>query len=256
MSRELFRALAVVLLIGGFILATALVLAFSLPRRSFTLSRIQRVSVSGNCFLSAHDVLRLSELQLDPPAGTVSPREVARKLREHRLIDYARVYRRGSTMVLRIAEHHPYFRLEAPSGKYWLCDDGTVLPMDIEKDQGGIFDELRRGVSLRLAAMSLAEDPRTVSRLLYAAMRLEQDAPHHFGELRLDLRGDYELVTKQGLSIRMRNDEMLPAKLDVIPQLVRYAGSRQRPLRYIEFKVEPASSDKPARLLALLKYRQ
>lgn len=256
MSSRLFRSLAWVLLIGGFTLGTALALAFSLPARSFGLSRIHRVSVSGNCFLTAHDVLALAELPLNPPQGRVNPRALARKLQAHRLVSRARVYRRGDTLVLRLSEHRPYFRLVAPSGKYWLCQDGSVLTMDIEKDHGGIFDELRRGVSLRLASISQAKDPRMVSQLLYTAMRLEQEAPYHFSELRLNLRQEYELVTKQGLSLRLGGDEMLAAKLDVIPQLVRYAGSRQRPLRYIEFKVELPSADKPSRLLAVLKYRQ
>ncbi|OPX22137.1 MAG: hypothetical protein B1H03_05130 [Planctomycetales bacterium 4484_113] len=256
MSRRLFHTLAWILLIGGFTLATVIVLALSLPHRSFALSRIRRVSISGNTFLSAPAVLELAGLALEPPRGRVIPHEIARKLQAHRLVHRAQVYRHGDSLIVRLNEHRPYFRLVAPSGKYWLCDDGTVLTMDIEKDHGGIFDELRRGVSLRLASISQAKDPRIVSQLLYAAMRLEQLAPHHFSELRLNTRGDYELVTKHGLSIRLGSDEMLVAKLDVIPQLMRYAGSRKRPLRYVEFKVQPASTDKPARLLALLKYKQ
>jgi len=220
---------------AGFATVSVLAIVYALPRRAFTLGGVQRVAVVGNHLLSAREVLACAGFPTQPYQQRLLPSKLEANLRAHRLIAGARVRRSGRTVVFFIRELQPYFRLLVGADKYWLCRDGSVLPMDTERDFGPVFDELRRQVSVRLAGAQLVEDPEALALAVKTAMQVESIAPHRFAEMRVDLNQRYQLAARSGLIVDLGESSDLADKVDVLGEALRAAGSASAPVRRIEY---------------------
>lgn len=200
-----------------------LAVKYALPERAFTLKGVRRITVVGNYLVTSGELLSLAGLS-NPRAGVkLRPPIIEKELTAHRLIRSAQLARHGNSVVLRVTEVRPYFRTIIGGKKYWLCRDGELVSMDAKADFGHPYDALRQCVSLRLAGLQLLEDPAMVSLMLYTAMRLEDMLPHSFAELRVDLRGNIQLVTHSGLVAKLGDTEALDEKLADLPHVVRKA---------------------------------
>jgi cell division septal protein FtsQ len=222
-KRKLIGAAIMVLAIAMFVVVGYFAVKYALPERTFTLKGVRRITVVGNYLVPSSELLSLAGLDSPSASEKLRPAVVEKELAAHRLIRSAKLARRGNTVVLWVAEVRPYFRTIMGGKKYWLCRDGELIPMDAEADFGHPYDALRQCVSLRLAGMQLLEDPAMVSLILYTAMRLEDMLPHSFAEMRVDLRGNIQLVTRSGLVAKIGDTEALNEKLADLPHVVRMA---------------------------------
>ncbi len=233
--RKYFPLAILVVVAVAFVTVTVAAVLYALPRRAFALTGVRRITVVGNHLLNAQEVLDLAGFPSQPQRQKLQPVKLSSRLCEHRFVRGAWVRRSGDTVICRISELQPYFRLVVGNDKYWLCRDGEYIPMDVNHDFGPLFDELRRHVSVRLAGMQLAEDPQTVALIINTAMRLEAALPRRFAEMRVDLRQRFQLVTKQGLVVELGEPSDLAEKVAVLAEALRAAGNLGVPVREIEY---------------------
>ena len=222
-KRKLIGSAVLVMILAMFGAVTVLAVKYALPARSFTLKGVRRITVVGNYLVPPSELLSLAGLDRPQAAMEIKPAAVKQKLAGHRLLRGVRLYRKGPAVVLHVTEVRPYFRTLIQDRKYWLCRDGELIPMDTKADFGHPYDALRQCVSLRLAGTQLLEDPAMVSLIIYTAMRLEEILPHAFAEMRVDLRGNIQLVTRSGLVAKLGDTERLDDKLAVLPEVIRKA---------------------------------
>ncbi len=236
------RAMLLVIAIAAFAALTVLAVLHVTRLQSFSLKGVQRVTVVGNHLLSAREALMLAGFPENPGDQKLRPAAMSVALREHRFVSDASVRRQGKTVVFRTTELRPYFRLVVGNNKYWLCRDGEIIPMDVQKDFGLPFDELRRQVSIRLAGMQLIEDdPAMLALISYAAIRLEDILPRQVEEMRVDLRRKCQLILRGGMTvdlgiIEFDNAADLRDKLSVLDKTVRAARNMDKPVREIVFR--------------------
>jgi cell division septal protein FtsQ len=235
MKKRLAMAFLLVAVIGAVIVAAAAV-AFALPRKSFTLEGVQRVTVTGNNILSAREVLKTAGFPDPVTAQKLKPSAMCAALRKNRFVRGAWVERKGSTVLVRIAEARPYFRMVAGDKRYWLGRDGDAIVMDPARDRGPLFDELRRRVTVRMAGPQMLEDAQMLAQAVYAAMRLEEILPMQFAEMRVSTKGDYQLVMRNGMLILLGGPEGLDDNLAVLDKTIRAARNLNRPVSQIDFR--------------------
>jgi len=245
-GRTLYACLLLVLMIGALALVTLLVTIYSLPRRSLPASAIRRICISGNYFLSGNEILRIVGFT---PASSyrVDLREWAGRLRRHRMIAAVRVITRGDSLIVRVEEHRPSFRVLVGDQKFWLTANGKLIEMKPE-DRGEIFESIRRRVSIRVGRVDQFQDPAFTSLTILCCRSVEEFLPGQGAELRLDLLGNAELTTTQGIRFKLgKLDAEICKKIEVIPQIIRVIKNRDRSVELVDFS-------KPD--MALIKYAE
>jgi cell division septal protein FtsQ len=235
MRRKLAMALLLTAVIGAIVVAAGAV-AFALPRKSFTLSGVERITVTGNNILSARTVLKTAGFPDPITAQRLKPSTMCTALRKNRFVRGASIMRKGDAVFISIAERQPYFRMVVGSKRYWLGRDGDAIPMDPALDRSPLFGELRRRVTVRLAAPQMLEDPQMLAQAVYVAMRLEEILPLQFAEMRVSTNGKYELVMRNGLRILLGGSEGVDDNLAVLDKTIRAARNLKKPVRQIDFR--------------------
>lgn len=215
----------------------AAAVAYALPRRSFTLEGVRRITVVGNHIHSAREVLKLAGFPDQPTAQRLNPKLMSGALRKDRFVLGSSITRKGDAVLVRVSEVRPYFRMVIGTQRYWLCRDGEAVLMDPQRDKGKLFDELRKRVTVRLAAKQMLEDPQQLAQAVYIAMRLEETLPLQFAELRIGLDGKVQIVMQNGFVIMLGEPEPeeLEGKLKVLGQAIRGARSMKEPIKKIVF---------------------
>ena len=220
------------------IVVGAAAIAYALPRKSFTLEGVRRITVVGNNIRSAREVLKLAGFPDQPTAQRLSPKLMSDALRKDRFVLGSSITREGDAVLVRVSEVRPYFRMVIGAQRYWLCRDGEAILMDPQRDKGMLFDELRKRVTVRLAAKQMLEDPQQLAQAVYIAMRLEETLPLQFAELRLGLDGKADIVMRNGFVIQLGEPDPkeLEGKLAVLGKAIRCARSMKEPIKKIIFE--------------------
>ena len=245
-ERAVYTSLVLVLMIGAFALVTLLVILFSLPRTSFSVSGIRRISVTGNYFLSGNEILRIVAFT---PASSyrVDLREWAGKLKGHRMIAGVRVFVKGDSLIIRLEEHRPNYRVVIGDQKFWLTEKGKLIEMK-PQDEGKIFEAIRRQVSIRAGRIDQFDDPAFTSLAIFCSNSVDEFLPGQGAELRFDLLGNVELITTQGIRFKLgKLGVETPKKIEVIPQIIRVVKNRGRAVELVDF----SRAD-----IALIKYAE
>lgn len=232
-----FAAVALLLASVALIIAVSIAaVAYALPRRSFSLQGIKRITVVGNNILAASEVLKIAGFPEQPTAQPLNPSAMSDALRQNRFVKRASIMRKGDTVVVRLSEVKPYFRLVIGGERFWLCRDGEVIAMDAQADQGKLFAELRKRVTVRLASHDLLDDAGLLAHAVYVALRLEGLLPMQFSEASVSGDGDYHLQMRNGLQIKLGAKEGVEANLAVLDKAIRAARSMNKPVKMIDFR--------------------
>ncbi len=220
------------------IVVSAAAVAYALPKRTFTLVGVSRITVVGNNIRSAREVLKLAGFPDQPTAQRLSPRLMNAALRNDRFVRRSSITRKGDAVLVMVSEARPYFRMVFGGQRYWLCRDGEAIVMDVLGDKGRLFDELRKRVTVRLAAPQMLEDPQMLAQGVYVAMRIEEMLPMQFAEMRVGLDGKYQLLMRNGLAIQLGGPETegLEANLAVLDKAIRAARGMGKPIKEIDFR--------------------
>lgn len=216
----------------------AAAIAYALPRKSFTLEGVRRITVVGNNIRSAREVLKLAGFPEQPTAQRLNPKLMSAALRKDRFVLGSSITREGDAVLVRVSEVRPYFRMVIGAQRYWLCRDGEAVLMDPQRDKGKLFDELRKRVTVRLAAKQMLEDPQQLAQAVFVAMRLEEALPLQFAEMRVDLDGKVQVVMRNGFIIQLGgpNPEELEGNLSVLGEAIRGARSMKEPIKKIVYE--------------------
>ncbi len=221
----------------AFILVSYFAVSLAVPSSSVKLDKIKRISILGNYLLLTDDVLKLAGVNIERMRGKVPLSIINKKLKSHRLIKKAHTYKIGNALIISLIEYRPLFRVISGGGKFWLCTDGTLLPMIPDEDKGEIFDAIRTQVTIRADAREVLNEPKTVSAILFSARKLEKLAPRKIEEMIINDNYEMSLVTRNRLLIKvgkLQEVEDIGARIEILPQILREVSRRSRKVRYVD----------------------
>jgi hypothetical protein len=138
------------------------------------------------------------------------------------------------TALLTVHERKPLLRLTGGSAKYWLCDDGCLVRMDVQADHGGVFDAVRSLPSVELPSGAEQVTAQDAEQLFTAAACCQEALPGLIDRVVLDQSGMLHLYDRKGFRIYLGPSDALREKIAVLPKALRVCAADRAKLKYLD----------------------
>ena len=150
----------------------------------------------------------------------------------------------GRAAVLTVRERQPVLRVVGGGNKYWLCDDGRLVYMDVENDFGGVFAAIRKLPSIDLAR-DPGQGPLPLAReLLLSAACLEEVLAGVIKTIAVNEKGEFTLYDHTGFPVRLGAPKDLRRKIGALEKALRSCADDRRALRYLDASELPVFYEK------------
>jgi hypothetical protein len=150
----------------------------------------------------------------------------------------------GRTLLLNVSERRPLLSVESAGARYWLCDDGTLVPMAAKgRDKGAPFNAIQQLPHVQLVGRGLDDAATVVDALLLAAAACNEVLPGQVKRITVNAAGEFSLFDSTGLEIRLGQPQELTAKIAALPKALRAANADRASLNYLDAS-EPRVGDR------------
>jgi len=140
----------------------------------------------------------------------------------------------GRSLLLKVAERKPVLRVESAGAGYWLCDDGSVEKARLEDHKQPLFTAIKQSPVLRLNGVGIANISAHSDNILLAAALANEVMQGQIKILELNAKGELSMIDKGGLEIRFGQPRDLPAKIAILPSLLRSVSAERGTLAYLD----------------------